>query len=348
MADVEDALVEPTGNITTAPLTSSEVVIDADGSQKRVTSMVSANAGTALTTVGSVILQKANVATNAAATPPATTKNIPPLVEQQLDSYVAGKRATIVVITIGAEYVEKFTGYDFLLMQKAARKDGIRLLIGNGFRTFEVQARLFAERVNPDGTLTPAGEKLGRAARPGFSNHQSGTALDLRVKMTIDQLKAKEFSAEYLWLKENGARFGFDNDEVPSEPWHWRHKEKRIVGPTTDEDDYLLSLVSAQASGAAAVQSGKVDASLFLDKTLHDTTKAHERSVAMSRTDRQLLYANMGREAVFRGASLIGKASRYQQRLTTAVIQQPEYVENSLKTVTFDFETGTWGDGGSV
>lgn len=345
----EEVLVEPLSALTPSPvITSSTVETAADGAQARTTTMVDQNAGTALAKMGSTVLQKSNIATNRTVTPPTTVDNVPPLVEQQVDGYTAGQAKQIVVISIGGDLVEKFTGFDFLLMHRAAMKDGIRLLISSGFRTYETQARLYAERVNTDGSLTPAGKRLGVAAKPGYSNHQSGIALDLRVNMTVAQRKAEQFSPEFLWLRENAAKFGFDNEEVPAEPWHWRHKENRIVGTPAGEEDYLLSLVSTQASGAAAVQSGKVDATLFLDKAVHDIMKSYERSVSMTRTNRQLLYANMGREAVFRGANLVGKATRHQRLTTTAVVQTPTYEAKTIDAVTFDFDTGLWGDGRNV
>ena len=48
------------------------------------------------------------------------------------------------------------------------------------------------------------------AAKPGFSNHQSGSALDI----------ALVYDGAYAWLKKHAQRFGFRRT-VPGEPWHW-------------------------------------------------------------------------------------------------------------------------------
>src|SRR5690606_15622592 len=48
------------------------------------------------------------------------------------------------------------------------------------------------------------------AATPGYSNHQSGHALDLNTS-TPGVLN---------WLNNHGAYYGFART-VPSEPWHW-------------------------------------------------------------------------------------------------------------------------------
>src|SRR6185436_12849709 len=49
-----------------------------------------------------------------------------------------------------------------------------------------------------------------RAARPGYSNHQSGTALDLNASA----------SGVGTWLTRNASRYGFTRT-VPDEAWHY-------------------------------------------------------------------------------------------------------------------------------
>jgi hypothetical protein len=59
------------------------------------------------------------------------------------------------------------------------------------------------------------------AAEPGYSNHQSGEALDLNTAA----------SGVYSWLVNNASRYGFYRT-VPSEPWHWEFFGPPIgVGP---------------------------------------------------------------------------------------------------------------------
>ena len=50
------------------------------------------------------------------------------------------------------------------------------------------------------------------AAPPGYSNHQSGKALDLNTSA----------KGVYTWLSKHGATYGFRRT-VPSEKWHWEH-----------------------------------------------------------------------------------------------------------------------------
>ena len=110
-----------------------------------------------------------------------------------------GNPFTIEVINIGGKAVSKPTGHAFLKMQKAADAAGVPLVINSGFRTMAEQQHLYACYQNGNcnnGNL---------AARPGYSNHQSGRAVDITVSS---------------WLVNNAARFGFRRT-VPSEAWHY-------------------------------------------------------------------------------------------------------------------------------
>lgn len=119
--------------------------------------------------------------------------------------YVAwdnGRRlGPIEVVMIDGKPVAKRTAEAFLRMRDAARRDGVTLRINSGFRTYEEQERLYRLYRQGRGNL---------AAKPGYSNHQDGKALDLNTA-TPGVLS---------WLNRNAARFGFRRT-VPSEPWHW-------------------------------------------------------------------------------------------------------------------------------
>jgi len=53
-------------------------------------------------------------------------------------------------------------------------------------------------------------------ARPGFSNHESGLAIDITYNGSV--IPARE-SPAFRWLAANAGRYGLEN--LPSEPWHW-------------------------------------------------------------------------------------------------------------------------------
>ncbi len=82
-------------------------------------------------------------------------------------------------------------------MERAARADGMALLVTSGFRSDAEQAELF--RRNPDPKWV---------APPGTSLHRYATELDLGPP------------AAYAWLAANAERFHFVQ-RYPHEPWHY-------------------------------------------------------------------------------------------------------------------------------
>jgi LAS superfamily LD-carboxypeptidase LdcB len=88
-------------------------------------------------------------------------------------------------------------------MAAAARKAGIELAIRSGFRSHEKQKQLYREYKKGWGNL---------AAKPGYSNHQNGKAVDIY----IDDYRV------YEWLRANAKKFGFKRT-VRREAWHWEY-----------------------------------------------------------------------------------------------------------------------------
>jgi soluble lytic murein transglycosylase-like protein len=82
-------------------------------------------------------------------------------------------------------------------MERAAREDGVTLLISSAYRSDAEQAELF--RLNPDPKWV---------APPGTSLHRNATELDLGP------------SSAYGWLAANATRFHF-LQRYPNEPWHY-------------------------------------------------------------------------------------------------------------------------------
>jgi hypothetical protein len=92
-------------------------------------------------------------------------------------------------------------------MERAARDDGIALIVTSGFRSDAEQAALFAAHPDPKWV-----------APPGQSLHRLGTELDLGP------------AAAYGWLAANAPRFGFVL-RYSWEPWHWGYS--RNAGSTS-------------------------------------------------------------------------------------------------------------------
>jgi D-alanyl-D-alanine carboxypeptidase len=104
---------------------------------------------------------------------------------------------------------------DLRAMTRAAKADGVRLRVRSAFRSFEDQVRTVASLERAYGREWTALS----AARPGHSEHQLGTALDL--------------DGGDAWLAANAWRHGFvvsyPPDRSPTftcykpEPWHVRY-----------------------------------------------------------------------------------------------------------------------------
>mgnify|MGYP001599212589 FL=1 len=95
----------------------------------------------------------------------------------------------------------------FVKMRAAAASIGIELHVNSGYRTMVQQERLYAAYQAGAGNL---------AARPGYSNHQAGEAVDISGT-------EGGTGALYWWLEANAARYGWKRT-VKSEPWHWEYR----------------------------------------------------------------------------------------------------------------------------
>lgn len=129
----------------------------------------------------------------------------------------------------GGGWVRELVIPDLEAMRRAAHEAGVPLEVQSAYRSYQRQAEVF------DGWVAQAGEAAARrtSARPGHSEHQLGTALDLRAKggsapWSID------FAATPTgrWLAANSWRFGFvlsypagaeDRTCYAPEPWHVRY-----------------------------------------------------------------------------------------------------------------------------
>jgi LAS superfamily LD-carboxypeptidase LdcB len=130
--------------------------------------------------------------------------------------YKNGEKLQLRIVDCGGGGVEceAHTAAAFRAMAKAAHKAGLDLSIRSGFRSHAKQTALYKKYRSGNGNL---------AAPPGFSNHESGRALDLYI--TKDKV--------YSWLKDNAGHYGFYRT-VPGEAWHWEYlgggdREQRVV-----------------------------------------------------------------------------------------------------------------------
>ena len=103
----------------------------------------------------------------------------------------------------------------YIQMRDAAKAQGVTLKLNTAYRTMPHQRRLW----DTYQTNLAAWERGGRqgkkptpAAKPGWSNHQMGLALDVE--------SANGTNAAFHWLTANAGQYGFKRT-VASEPWHW-------------------------------------------------------------------------------------------------------------------------------
>jgi D-alanyl-D-alanine carboxypeptidase len=110
-------------------------------------------------------------------------------------------------------------------MVEAASRDGVRLLIVSGFRSFAYQAELIRNKLEAGQEI---GEILKVNAAPGFSQHHSGCAVDIATPGSRPLTEEFEDSDAFRWLQQGAREFGFimtyPRDNVFGfiyEPWHW-------------------------------------------------------------------------------------------------------------------------------
>lgn len=114
-------------------------------------------------------------------------------------------------ITINADIAKNV--HDMLVRGKS---QGMTLG-GGGFRTMDSQIELRKQSCGTDYNSIwnkPSGDCSWPVARPGYSNHQMGHAIDFSGIGISERSDPK-----YKWLAANAKDFGLKN--LPSEAWHW-------------------------------------------------------------------------------------------------------------------------------
>lgn len=135
----------------------------------------------------------------------------------------------------------------FKNMVEAAQSAGHELILGSGFRDYDLQSFYFNNYAKHSGE--EAASKF--SARPGQSEHQTGLAFDLGITSGECYLETcfGDLPAG-LWLAENAYKYGFilrypaDKTEITGyqyEPWHFRYVGNNLAlalhesGLTLDE-----------------------------------------------------------------------------------------------------------------
>ena len=138
---------------------------------------------------------------------------------------------------------------------EAAAQDGITLYATSGYRSYSTQKAIFERK------LERMDEKQANAsvAKPGYSEHQTGLAMDIEGETTKGTGLTEAFgeSPEGIWMAEHCAEYGFiirypkGKTNITGyiyEPWHLRYVGKEAAAEITELgvtfEEYILAVRS--------------------------------------------------------------------------------------------------------
>lgn len=125
---------------------------------------------------------------------------------------------------------------DYAAMCKAAEKEDVWFWVASGYRSVEEQEEVLARAIEENrkagmGKREAEEDALRTIARPGYSEHHTGLAIDLNeVSDAFEKTKA------YAWLREHSADYGFIEryqaekaaiTGIDKESWHYRYVGRR-------------------------------------------------------------------------------------------------------------------------
>jgi D-alanyl-D-alanine carboxypeptidase len=135
--------------------------------------------------------------------------------------------------------IEDYVMKAFLKMQEDAKKLGLSLRIGSGYRSYQTQVTLYNNYVNQDGK--EAADTY--SARAGYSEHQTGLCFDLNSDNdTFTNTK------EGKWVNENAYKYGLvirfpkGKDEYTGyeyESWHLRYVGEELAKELYNDGDWI-------------------------------------------------------------------------------------------------------------
>jgi D-alanyl-D-alanine carboxypeptidase len=134
--------------------------------------------------------------------------------------------------------VRSFVVDDLGALRQAAADNGTPVTMLAAYRSYEEQQQILDLRIAEFGEE----EALRRAARPGHSEHQLGTTVDLTSEGLSDVDEAWGASPTGQWVAANADRFGFlvtyaEGVEqltcYTHEPWHLRYVGRDLAAAVT-------------------------------------------------------------------------------------------------------------------
>lgn len=119
-----------------------------------------------------------------------------------------------------------FARISFEFLAKKAEEEGYAIRAASAYRSYSYQSSLYNNYVKQDGVM----EADKYSARPGFSEHQTGLAVD--VDNVVSNFNNFENTKEYQWMLDNAHKYGFilrypkEKENITGyiyEPWHYRY-----------------------------------------------------------------------------------------------------------------------------
>ena len=127
----------------------------------------------------------------------------------------------------------------FETLSENAKKEGMNVIAMSSYRSYDYQVNLYNNYVAQDGK--EAADKY--SARPGYSEHQTGLAVDV-YNLDLPYTSFEE-TEEFTWMQENAYKYGFilrfPKDKVnitgyQYESWHYRYVGKKVAKEIKDNN----------------------------------------------------------------------------------------------------------------
>jgi len=144
--------------------------------------------------------------------------------------------------------LRKKTKNAFEELSKDAKKENLNIIAMSTYRSYQYQVNLYSKYKSQDGNLVDT-----YAGRAGYSEHQSGLAVDVYNKKTT--YTNFENTSEYNWMLENAYKYGFilrfpEGKEKYTgysfESWHYRYVGVDAATKIHDEnlslEEYIATL----------------------------------------------------------------------------------------------------------
>ena len=150
--------------------------------------------------------------------------------------------------TYGQKKLRKEAYEKFVEMVDAAKEDGVTFYAESAYRSFNYQDKIYKNYVANNGQ-----EKADKyAAKPGFSEHELGLAVDLANIWTITTK-----GEEYKWLSKHAHKYGYifrykeeweDITGYSAESWHIRYVGEKVATDVVNKnmtyEEYYIKYIA--------------------------------------------------------------------------------------------------------